>query len=244
MNGKRRRLIAIGIAVLVLVVIVVFITTRSNQSLPLQNMTEEWWEDCPGLPECTPPATWPVQPTYTPGPTPTCLSTPTCEPYFPSPTPYLTSTPYPPQPTFGPVTCTPTPTLPVETPSPTPAGTSAAVGVHWDSAHDVIAYQADNSIWQLYIDVEIRQDSEVLATQTITTGLGTSTEQGDGIFDGPLTWDWDDWQFEGIVEEWIRLRWSAEHQDDVWGFYERDGELLPRDERGFSLRRIIETSGN
>lgn len=44
-----------------------------------------WWDDCPA---CTP---YPIQPTYTPRPAPTCQP---CSP----PTPYPTSTPYPPQP--------------------------------------------------------------------------------------------------------------------------------------------------
>jgi len=52
----------------------------------------EWYEDCPLIP--TP---WPVQPTLTPAPTPTCY------PLLPnpSPTPYPTATPYPTQPRPG-----------------------------------------------------------------------------------------------------------------------------------------------
>lgn len=92
---------------------------------PLPTPEEQWWDTCPGAPDC--PDDWAVQPTYTPRPLPTCLPTPTCPDTGASPTPYPTATPYPPQPTFPPPETpapTPIPTALRPTPTPPPSGTT------------------------------------------------------------------------------------------------------------------------
>ena len=74
-------------------------------------LAEEWYDSCPGAPDCATPGPTPTeqptltpQPTYTPEPEPTCLPTPTCPPVWPTHTPCPTATPYP--------TNTPWPTQP------------------------------------------------------------------------------------------------------------------------------------
>lgn len=65
-------------------------------------LAEEWYDACPGAPDCATPGPTPTdrptltpQPTYTPAPTPTCLPTPTCPSAWPTHTPYPTATRYP-----------------------------------------------------------------------------------------------------------------------------------------------------
>ena len=95
------------------------------------------------------------------------------------------------------------------------------------------------SDWQLYIDLEIRKDSAVVTSQTVTTGIGAASTVSSGLFANTPEWQWSvDWI--GIAEEWLRVRWSAPGEDDVYGYYNDDSNVLqPRDERMFSFFREI-----
>jgi len=106
-----------------------------------------------------------------------------------------------------------------------------AVEQGWVKIHDVVGKE----IWHGYLDLELRHDGEVVAERTVELqNAPPSDGPGAGLFE-TAEWCWDeDDVVPGTLEQWIRLRWSAPGQDDVFGIGVVDDQVAELDERGFT----------
>lgn len=196
-------------------------------------------------------------PTRTPTPTATPMPTPTATPE-PGTTPTV-------RPTWTPLP-TRTPTL-VPSPSPTSETVEGVRRLYWDTMHGIspmdlawewnddgyiVAVDAtgqeyattctDALVYVYVIDVEVRQDGEVVRAEQVVTGLEAMTAEAgtpmpnSGQYDGDQAWSIP---VDG-GEVWVRGRWLPNCADlppvPVW--HVTDAGLAPTDERGFVLVEV------
>jgi len=100
-------------------------------------------------------------------------------------------------------------------------------------------------VYRYIVDVEIRQDGEVVRSETITTtltGLTADEMPTTGQYDGDVPWKISAAGVTGQFEVWTCGRWVPDC-DELPSFVmyrEGDDGLVPRDERGFSLVGVYE----
>ena len=100
-------------------------------------------------------------------------------------------------------------------------------------------------VYRYIVDVEIRQDGEVVRSETITTtltGLTADEMPTTGQYDGDVPWKISAAGVTGQFEVWTCGRWVSDC-DELPSFVmyrEGDDGLVPRDGRGFSLVGVYE----
>jgi len=95
--------------------------------------------------------------------------------------------------------------------------------------------------WRGYLDLELRLDGEVIAEQTVELyNAPPSDGPGTGVFE-TVEWCWDEEDVvSGTLEQWMRLRWSAPGQDDVFGIGVVNDQIAEPDEREFTQQGMFE----
>jgi len=145
---------------------------------------------------------------------------------------------------------TESPISPVATPAVEERGAAESVivpggvEIRWEDAAGTSvwaerAYVDEGSApeWRGFVDVELRQAGAVLASQSVPVERGPAAgSPGTGTF-ATVTWEWDVGEMTGVVEEWVRLRWSADGEEDILGLM---GPDQAGDARGFWMVREIE----
>lgn len=117
----------------------------------------------------------------------------------------------------------------------------AEVSITWDGYYELV-YVDEPPDWHSFVDIEVRDtNGGILASQVILANCVPSFgEPGTGQCGDLVDWTWESNDFTGEVEEWIRLRWSAEGETDIYGLLDPPTE---QDGRGFWLYRTFTGTG-
>lgn len=110
-----------------------------------------------------------------------------------------------------------------------------ATSIPAGEGYKTLVYTSAASIpnWRYFADLELRQDEQVIAAQTIDTGITYTTTLGEGQYGDPFAWEWSN-DFHGTAEEWVRGRWSASGQESFFGVYvPPEGQSTEQDSDGF-----------